>query len=83
MDILFPLVCQHEILFISINFLGLFGQNGILPSHVLLNVLDGRNFYDKYWENPTLLHLAPIFGLNVSYCMELFALIGILLSFAG
>ncbi len=64
-------------------FSGLWGPNGILPSHTRLNFQDTRSFYDIFWENPTLLHLAHIFGLTVSYCMELFALSGILLSFLG
>ncbi|XP_057381107.1 lipase maturation factor 2-like isoform X2 [Daphnia carinata] len=61
----------------------LYGPNGILPSHANLGIQDERHVFDKFWENPTLLHLAPMFGLTVSYCMELFALTGILLSFLG
>lgn len=64
-------------------FSGLYGPNGILPSHAVLDTQDKRNLFDKFWENPTLLHLAPASGLTVSYCMELFALTGILLSFLG
>ncbi|XP_032795513.2 lipase maturation factor 2 isoform X2 [Daphnia magna] len=67
----------------SHSFSGLYGPNGILPSHATLGIQDKRHFFDKFWENPTLLHLAPVFGLTVSYCMELFALTGILLSFLG
>jgi hypothetical protein len=62
---------------------GLYGPNGVLPSHARVNFHDKRPLFDKLWENPTLLHLAPAFGLTVSYCMELLALTGIILSFLG
>lgn len=62
---------------------GLYGNNGILPAHTRLNLNDQRPLTVRLWDNPTLLIIAPFLGLNVSYCMELLAVSGIIFSFLG
>lgn len=63
--------------------LGLYGSDGLLPACAELNLKDQRPFIIKFWEKPTLLHFAPLFGLNVQYGAELLALVAILMSFTG
>lgn len=48
-----------------------------------MNINDQRQLTVRLWENPTLLLFAPLLGLNISYCLELISLSGILLSFLG
>ncbi|XP_069177985.1 lipase maturation factor 2 isoform X1 [Procambarus clarkii] len=60
---------------------GLYGEKGILPAHTQLPNLKypKQCFFDKL----TVLCFSSYVGLNVSYMMELLALVGTVLSFVG
>ncbi|KAK4309275.1 hypothetical protein Pmani_019088 [Petrolisthes manimaculis] len=60
---------------------GLYGEKGVLPAHTQLPNLKypKQCFFDKL----TVLCFSSYVGLNVSYMMELVALVGTILSFIG
>lgn len=64
-------------------FLGLYGDNGILPARSLLENSKHKTFSDKVHYQPTLLWLAPYLGLDVGYALDLLALLGTFLAFTG
>lgn len=63
--------------------LGLYGDNGISPARVVLDLTNNKALSQKLVQKPTLLWFAPYLGLNVEYMLDLIALCGILISFCG
>lgn len=64
-------------------YLGLYGNNGILPSRLVLENSKHKTLSAKVHYQPTLLWLAPYLGLDVQYMMELLSLLGGFLAFTG
>lgn len=63
---------------------GLYGDNGILPVKGVVSLeSDAATVEKRARENPTLIWLAPVFGLDAFLMMELLALLGIIVSFGG
>lgn len=62
---------------------GLYGDNGILPAKTVLENSKHKTFLHKVHYFPTLLWLAPYLGLDTSYALDVFALLGSFLAFTG
>lgn len=62
---------------------GLYGDNGILPAKTVLENSKHKTFLHKVHYFPTLLWLAPYMGLDTSYALDVFALLGSFLAFTG
>lgn len=63
-------------------FIGLFGENGVLPAkNVLIN--ESPKIFTRLDARPTLLWIAGKIGLNAEYMFDVLCLYGILLSFFG
>jgi len=66
-------------LFLYFTFLGLYGNEGLLPARWQLRV-SGKSVVEQLKDTPTLLWFGPHLGLDTQQCMELFSLTGALLS---
>ncbi|XP_067129726.1 lipase maturation factor 2-like isoform X2 [Centruroides vittatus] len=63
---------------------GLYGDNGILPVKGVIPLeSDAATIETRARELPTLLWLAPLFGLDAPLMMEFLTLLGIIISFGG
>lgn len=63
---------------------GLYGDNGILPVKGVIPLeSDAATLETRARELPTLLWLAPLFGLDAPSMMEFLTLLGIIISFGG
>lgn len=60
---------------------GLYGENGILPAHLLNE--DSAQLKECFIKRKSALCFSSYLGLNTSYMMELVALLGTVLSFIG
>jgi len=70
------------LILITINFLGLFGENGVLPAkNTLIN--ESPKVFDKFNFKPTLLWFSFEIGLNAEYMFDVICLLGIFLAFLG
>lgn len=67
-------------LFTFLSFLGLFGDDGILPARVLL---EGKQHYLNIFNHPTLQHFSQFLGGDIPSTMDLVALLGAFISLAG
>ncbi|XP_037051914.1 lipase maturation factor 2-like [Bradysia coprophila] len=61
---------------------GLFGNNGISPARLQIES-PAKDLRSNIVRKPTLLHLAPYCGLDVEYMIDMIALLGSIISFAG
>jgi len=62
---------------------GLYGDNGILPARMQLDLKARATLLNKMKQKPTFLWFAPYLGLNVDYMLDVLSLLGAILSFAG
>ncbi|XP_012527431.1 lipase maturation factor 2 [Monomorium pharaonis] len=62
---------------------GLYGDNGILPARTQLDLKGRATLGNKLKQKPTFLWFAPYLGLNVEYMMDVLAIFGTVISFAG
>ncbi|XP_024893963.1 lipase maturation factor 2-like [Temnothorax curvispinosus] len=62
---------------------GLYGDNGILPARTQMDLKARATLFNKLKQKPTFLWLAPYLGLNVEYMLDVLAILGTVLSFAG
>lgn len=75
-------LCAFSSLYYQIP--GLYGENGILPVSSVIALESGTAQVEKKAkELPSLLWLAPSFGLDVPTFMEFLSIVGMLVSFGG
>ncbi|XP_014237440.1 lipase maturation factor 2-like [Trichogramma pretiosum] len=62
---------------------GLYGDNGLLPARIQLDLTNQAPLLKKLQEQPNILWFASYLGLNVEYMLDLVTLLGISFSFLG